>query len=228
MIIFHLHGGGFHITKHPLANPHMKVPKTGLRKELDLAELRQIDWDAMMPEFQRAYDSLFYWPMHRADLVAFPGPPGKTWLEGMTAAFQGPDVDFVEMFRVFLGYGVLFKVGYRERHAFFETDLGKGSLLWDKKERRVAFWAGAPFPDRPLFGFRPEDGPFFLPMPKPLQEWKAAMDYEMEIGAEEFFDAREDEFEKLLEEIAPELEEFVHRFRVMRWKPGIRPRRVKV
>jgi hypothetical protein len=57
-------------------------------------------------------------------------------------------------------------------------------------------------------------------MPRPAQEWKAAMDYEMEAGAEEFFEQREEQFEKLFKEISPELEEFVRGFRVLRWKPG--------
>jgi hypothetical protein len=220
MLIFHLHGGGFHITKHPLANPHMVNKKTGFRKELDVAALQSIDWDAMAPESQRAFESLFYWPAHRADLIAFPGPPGKSWVQGFEEVFKGPDIDIVECVRLVLGNGTLYKVGYRERRAFFATELGRGSLLWDKKEGRVGFWTGSPFPDRPLFGFRPEDGAFALPMPRPAQEWKAAMDFEMEAGAEEFFTQRENQFDELFEEIAPELKEFVRRFRIIRWKQG--------
>lgn len=221
-LIFHLHGGGFHITKHPWANPHMINKKTGFRKELDVAALQHIDWEAMAPQFQRAFEALFYWPTHRADLTAFPGPPGKTWVQAFQEVCRGPDLDILEYFRLVLGYGTLYKVGYRERKAFFESEIGRGSLLWDKKERRVGFWTGSPFPDRPLFGFRPEDGAFSLPMPKPAQEWKAAMDYEMEAGAEEFFEQREEQFEEFFQEIAPELKEFVRRFRIVRWKQEVR------
>src|SRR2546425_703426 len=211
IVIFHLHGGGFHITKHPLgANPHMVNKKTALRSH---------DWDADLPEFQGAFESLFYWPTHQADLIAFPGPPGKTWVKAFEEVCKGPDLDIVEYLRLVLGYGTLFKVGYRERRAFFDTDLGKGSLIWDKKERRMAFWAGGPFPERPLFSIRPEDGPFFVPMPKPLEDWRTALDYETKIGAEQFFEAREEEFESIAEEIAPELQEFVNRFRVVRGMP---------
>ncbi len=78
LLIFHLHGGGFHITKHPFVNPHMVNRKTGFRMELDVEALRAHDWGADLPEFQRAFESLFYWPTHRADLIAFPGPPGRT------------------------------------------------------------------------------------------------------------------------------------------------------
>ena len=222
MVIFHLHGGGFHITKHPLgANPHMVNKKTGFRRELDLRALRGHDWNADLPGFQRAFESLFYWPAHRADLIAFPGPPGKTWVRAFEDVCKGPDLDIMEYLRLVLGYGTLFKVGYRDRKKFFDTDLGKGSLIWDKKERRLAFWVGGPFPERPLFSIRPEDGPFFVPMPKPLEEWRAALDYETKIGAEEFFEAREEEFERLAEEIAPELEEFMSRFQVIRWMPSL-------
>ncbi len=224
MLIFHLHGGGFHITKHPWANPHMVNKKTGFRKELDVVALQRIDWDALASEFQVAFEALFYWPTHRADLIAFPGLPGKTWVEGFEEATKGPDLDILKYFRLILSYGTLYKVGYRERKAFFETELGRGSLLWDKKELRVGFWVGSPFPDRPLFGFRPEDGPFALPMPRPVQEWKAAMDYEMEVGAEEFFEQREEQFEELFEAIAPELEAFVKHFRIVRWAPRTRHR----
>src|SRR6267378_1300671 len=113
MVIFHLHGGGFHITKHPLgANPHMVNKKTGFRRELDLRALRGHDWNADLPGFQRAFESLFYWPAHRADLIAFPGPPGKTWVRAFEDVCKGPDLDIMEYLRLVLGYGTLFKVGY--------------------------------------------------------------------------------------------------------------------
>jgi hypothetical protein len=199
--------------------------QTGFRRELDVTALRAHDWNADLPEVKLAFESLFYWPTHRADLIAFPGPPGKTWIQSFQEIVKGPDLDMMELFRLVLGYGTLYKVGYRERGPFFETDLGRGSMIWDKEEGRVAFWMGAQFPDRPLFGFRPEDGPFLIPMPRTAQDWKIAMDYEVEVSAEEFFEARQEKFESLFEEIAPELEDFVRRLRIVRWearelKPG--------
>lgn len=221
IVVFHLHGGGFHITKHPLgANPHIRVPKKALSQELDLAALRGIDWASMEPEFKSAFESKFYWPQHRADLVAIPGPPGKTWHEGVTEVFRGPEIDVIEMFRCVLGYGTLYKVGYGDRNAFFATDLGRGSLIWDKKDRRWAFWVGGPFAAKPLFGLRVDDSPFLFRMPEPLEQWQATMNYEMEIGAEEFFEARAHEFEKDFEAIMPELQEFMQGFKIVKWKPA--------
>jgi hypothetical protein len=219
IVVLELHSGGFHLTKHPFgANPHMVNRKTGLRRELDITALRAHDWNADLPQVQQAFDALFYWPVHRADLLAIPGPPGTTWVQRLLEVCKGPDFDVVELVQLVLGYGTIYRVGYRQRAAFFATDLGKGCLIWDKKERRVGFWTGRPFPDRPLFGLRAEDKPFFKLMPPTAQRWSTALDYEIEVGAEEFFESRDEMFEDLLQGVAPELEELVRGLRIIRWE----------
>jgi hypothetical protein len=192
--------------------------KTGFRQELDISALRAHDSSADLPRVQQAFDALFYWPVHRANLLAIPGPPGTTWVQRLLEVCRGPDLDVVELVRLVLGYGTMYKVGYRQRAAFFATDLGKDCLIWDKKERRVGFWTGKPFPDRPLLGLRAEDKPFFKLMPTTAQRWSTALDYEIEVGAEEFFESRDEMFEDLLRGVAPELEELVRGLRIIRWE----------
>jgi hypothetical protein len=95
----------------------------GFKKRLDVAALRSVNWDEAIKEFQPWWESLFYWPSHRADLIAIPGPPGKTWLEGIEGLFQGDETDIIELFKAVLGHGTIYKIGYRDRKAFISPPL---------------------------------------------------------------------------------------------------------
>jgi len=65
IVIFHLHGGGFTSPSTRSGQTTLVNKETGFRRELDLASLRAHDWDADLPRFQGAFESLFYWPSHR-------------------------------------------------------------------------------------------------------------------------------------------------------------------
>jgi len=220
-VIFPMDRTGFKISVHPRGkNPHMRDTRT-FYQELDLSALHSVNWDEMAAkEFQPWWESRFYWPSHRADLIAIPGPPGKTWVEGFQELFHGDEFDAIEMLKAALGHGTIFKIGYRERKAFFETSLGQGSIIIDPRECRFGFFfAHSPYPDRPLFGLRWDEKGFDFPMPGPLRAWKDALDYRLEVAIEEYVESAEDDLEAGLVEILPELKKFVDDFRVVRWKP---------
>src|SRR6266566_9939308 len=131
-VIFPMDRTGFKISMHPMgANPHMKDTH-GLYQELDLVALRAVNWDEVAAkEFQPWWESLFYWPSHRADLIAIPGPGGKTWFEGFQGLLQDGDFDLIAMLKLVLGNGRIYKVGYGVRRPFFETPIGRGSMVID-------------------------------------------------------------------------------------------------
>ena len=218
-VIFPMDRTGFHISKHPLAAPHMRDDR-GFKKRLDLAALRSVNWDEATREFQSWWESRFYWPQHRADLIAIPGPPGKTWLEGIEELFRGNETDIVEVFKAVLGYGTIYKVGYGVRKAFFETSLGRGCMIIDPRNRRFGFYAGQPYPDRPLLGMGWQEGGFSLPLPRALNEWKEALDDRLELAVEQYFESGEEELEAAMFGVLPELQAFVDDFRIVRWHPA--------
>lgn len=218
-VIFPMDRTGFKISIHPLgANPHMKDSKS-FYQELDLDALRSMNQNGMATELQQRWESWFYWPGHRADLIAIPGPEGKTWLEGVEELFHGYEVDFVALLKATLGHGTIYKVGYRDRKAFFGTKLGAGSIVIDSHERRFGFYADGLFPDRPLLGMRWEDGGFSFPMPPPLNVWTEALNARLELATEQYFDDSAAELEAALMEVKPDIEAFMDKFRVVRWKP---------
>ena len=219
-VIFPMDRTGFKISMHPMgANPHMKDTH-GLYQELDLVALRAVNWDEVAAkEFQPWWESLFYWPSHRADLIAIPGPEGKTWLEGVQELFRGDEMDVMELLKMALGYGTIYKVGYRDRIAFFETPLGRGCVIIDPREERFGFYAPGPFPERPLLGMRWKDGGFAFPMPPPLHEWKETLDVRLELATEQYVEDYENELEAAISEVLPEMQAFVDQFRVVRWRP---------
>ena len=217
-VIFPMDRKGFKISIHPLADPHMK-DASGYLKRLDLRTLRSVDWEKESKSFQTIWDSLFYWPSHRADLIAIPGPPGKTWVEGFESLFQGDELDIFAYVKAIFGYGVIYKIGHQYRKAFFETDIGRGCLIIDPRERRFGFYAGK-YPERPLFGVRWEDGGIPLPMPRPLNEWKETLDSRLELVIEQYLDEHIEEIEAELSEVFPGFQKFVDGFRIVRWRPN--------
>ena len=217
-VIFPMDQLGFHISAHPLAGPHMKDSR-GTVQRLDVAALRSMNWDEAARQFEPSWESMFYWPSHRSDLIAIPGPPGKTWVEGFQELLQGNEFDVIAMLKSALGHGTIYKVGYRERRAFFETPLGKGCIIIDSRERRFGFYATGPYPDRPLFGMRWEEGGLRLPLPPPVNEWQQALEVRLEDATEQYFEAANKELEAGMMEVLPELETFVKALKVIRWSP---------
>jgi len=55
--------------------------------------------------------------------------------------------------------------------SLLDTDLGKGSLIWDKKERRMAFWRVLPFLND-LSSASAGGWTLLCPDAKALEEWK--------------------------------------------------------
>jgi hypothetical protein len=152
-VIFPMDKTGFKISKHPFADPHMK-DASGFQQRLDLNALRSMNWDEVAKEWEPWWNSLFYWPSHRADLVAIPGPLGKTWFEGVQEAFGQEETDLIGLMKLALGGGTIYKVGYRMRRDFFETTLGRNCVLIDPHEQRFGAYVGGPYPGRPLLGLR--------------------------------------------------------------------------
>ena len=217
-VIFPMDQTGFHISKHPFADPHM-ADATGFRHRLDLSALRSTNWDEVVKEWEPWWNSLFYWPSHRADLVAIPGPPGKTWFEGLQEAFAGEEVDLIKLVRFVLGNGTIYKVGYGARNAFFETPLGRSAAIIDTREERFGAYIGGPYPGRPLMGFRwDEGGSFTESLPGPLRSWKQTMDIRIETSINDYFKKLEDQIEEVVAEVLPEVEAFFENFKVVRWK----------
>src|SRR6267143_1006176 len=81
----------FKTSNHPYTDPHMG-DANGFRHRLDLSALRSMNWDEIAKEWEPWWNSLFYWPSHRADLIAIPGPAGKTWFEGLQQMFGQDEV----------------------------------------------------------------------------------------------------------------------------------------
>ncbi len=217
-VIFPMDKRGFRISVHPFSNPHLK-DDAGCILRLDLEALRKVDWEKEGESFQAILDSLYYWPSHRADLIAIPGPPGLTWVEGFERLFRDKELDLLAYLKAVLGYGVMYKVGYRHRKAFFETDLGRGCLIADPRERKFGFYAGI-CPERPLFGIRWDAGAVPFLMPLPLKRWKETLDNRMELAVEGYFSDHLIDMETALLESSPELIAFVENFRIVRWQPS--------
>ncbi len=124
------------------------------------------------------------------------------------------------MFKAVLGYGTIYKVGYGVRRAFFETSLGRGCIIVDPRNRRFGFYAGQPYPDRPLLGMGWQEGGFSLPLPPSLNEWKGALDARLEVAMEQYFEDAQEKLEAAMSEALPELQAFVDDFRIVRWRPA--------
>jgi len=220
-VIFPMDRTGFKISKHVWdPDPHMR-DTAGFYKRLDISALRSVNWDQVAEkEWGPWWESLFYWPSHRADLIAIPGPPGKTWFEGFQGLLQDGDFDLIAMLKLVLGNGRIYKVGYGVRRPFFETPIGRGSMVIDSSEQRFGFYAGQPFADRPLLGLRWEEGGFALPMPTPLLSWKNALDFRLEAVVNQYFEeVAFAEMEAAFLEIEPDITAFVEGFEIVRWKP---------
>jgi len=219
-VIFPMDDAGFHISKHPFGDPHMG-DSSGFRHRLDLSALRSMNWDEIAKEWEPWWNSLFYWPSHRADLIAIPGPPGKTWFEGLQQAFSQEEVDLIKLVKFVLGNGTIYKVGYGARDAFFETHLGRTSAIVDSREERFGAYLGGPYPGRPLMGFHWDEGGSFSPyLPGPLRSWKETMDVRIERSMEGYFERLESQMEKAVSEVLPEIEAFFEKFKILRWKPA--------
>jgi hypothetical protein len=217
-VIFPMDRTGFKISKHPHADPHLG-DSGGFRHRLDLSAMRSMDWDEIAKEWEPWWNSLFYWPSHRADLLAIPGPVGKTWFEGLLQTFGQEEIDLVGLVRFVFGGGTIYKVRYGAREAFFETALGRSCVIIDPRERRFGSYIGGPYPGRPLLGFRWEEGMSFSRfLPGPLRSWTETIDVRIETSMEAYFDDVENQVEQALLEVLPELEAFFENFKVVRWK----------
>ena len=97
-VLFPLKPHGFHISNHPGVNPHVK-DQNGFRQDLDLDLLRNVDWDAEVEKFRQDLEARAYWPGHRADIIAFPGPPGKSYFEALKELGESGDLDLVRYIR---------------------------------------------------------------------------------------------------------------------------------
>jgi hypothetical protein len=215
--IFPMDSKGFHISTHPGADPHMKDAE-GYSERLDLRTLRSINQEELSKEFQQRLESLFYWPKHRADIIAIPGPPGKTWVEGVEDLFRKHEIDLIEYLKLMLGYGTIYKVGYSQRKAFFETTLGRGSIIFDPRERKAGFYCPEVFPDRPLMGIPWDTIALPFLMPEPVTRWERALNNRLQLSMERYFDNHSDDIEAAFEERLQELKEFLEGFCVVRWR----------
>ena len=217
-LIFSMDRTGFKISNHPSAEPHMG-DATGFRHRLDLSALRSMNWDEIAKEWEPWWNSLFYWPSHRADLIAIPGPAEKTWFEGLQHMFGQDEVDLIELVKFVFGGGTIYKVGYGTRKPFFETALGRSCVIIDTREERFGAYVGGPYPGRPLLGLRWEEGMSFSRyLPGPLPSWKETMDLRFETSMEEYLEDTQQEVEQALMEVLPGLEAFFENFQVLRWK----------
>ena len=217
-VIFPMDRTGFKISKHPFADPHLG-DASGFRHRLDLSTLRSMNWDEIAKEWEPWWNSLFYWPSHRADLIAIPGTAGKTWFEGIQHVFGQEEIDLIELLKIALGGGTIYKVGYGARNAFFKTALGRNCVIIDAREERFGSYVGGPYPGRPLLGFRWEDGISFPAyLPGPLRRWKETMDIRIAAAMEAYFQDLQNQMEESFLEVLPEIRAFFDKFKVVRWK----------
>ena len=217
-LIFPMDRTGFKISKHRFADPHLG-DASGFRHRLDLSALRSMNWDEIAKESEPWWDSLFYWPLHRADLIAIPGPEGKSWYEGLQEAFGQEETDLLELLKFVLGGGTIYKIGYGARKAFFESALSRNSLIIDPRGQRFGAYVGGPNLGRPLLGLRWDDKTaFFSWMPKPLRTWKETLDVRIEAAMEQYMDDAENQMEAAALEVLPEVEGFLENLKIVRWK----------
>lgn len=191
---------------------------TGFQQEMDLRLLRQVNWDAEAQKLKEDLEARAYWPNHRADIIAFPGPRGKSIFKALEELADGEkgNLDILRYIKVVLGGGTIYKVGPREREAFFRTKTGKGAFLYDKKEECYAVYAPF-FPEKPLLRFGGRFGT--IQMHPHLQDWKASMDANIDLEWEEVTPEYREEMEVAFEEIAPQMEALGRKLEVVRWKP---------
>ncbi len=216
-VVFPMNRRGFHLSAHPKVNPHMK-DNTGFRQDLDLQLLRQVDWEAEAQRFKEDLEARAYWPNHRADIIAIPGPRGKSIFEAIRDLTEGGEgnLDTMRYLKVVLGSGTIYKVGPKEREAFFRSKIGRGALLFDKKEECAAVY-GPFFPERPLLRF---GGRFGTIRTHPhLELWKAYMDANIDLEWEEVTPEYRVKMEEAFEKMAPQMEAFARKLKVVRWKP---------
>jgi len=217
-LIFPMDRTGFKISQHPFADPHMG-DASGFRHRLDLSALRSMNWTEISKEWEPWWNSLFYWPSHRADLIAIPGPAGKTWFEGLQQTFGQEEIDLIELVKFVFGGGTIYKVGHGARRAFFETEFGQSCVIIDAREERFGSYVGGPYPGRPLLGLRFEEGMSFSRyLPGPLRSWKEIINVRVETSMEAYFEDVQHEVEQALLEVLPELEAFFENFKIVRWK----------
>lgn len=176
-VMFPLTPHGFHLSTHPGAHPHMK-DLTGFRQDLDLDLLRKVDWEDQAARFGRDLEARAYWPTHRADIVAFPGQRGKTYFEALRDLTETRDFDLVEYLKVVLGGGTIYKVGPKEREAFFKSKVGQGAFLFDKKEGCFAAYLPI-IPGRPLLRFGGKFGT--MPLHPHLEAWTRSLDSQLDL-----------------------------------------------
>ena len=217
-VIFPLNPHGFHLSAHPAINPHLK-DRTGFRQDLDLDLLRSIDWDAEAETFRQDMEARAYWPNHRADIIAIPGPRGKSYFEALTELAERGDLDIVRYLKAVLGGGTIYKIGPGERDRFFRTKTGQGSFLFDKKEGCFAVYAPI-FPEKPLLRFGGKFGT--IRMHPHLESWKGAMDANVDLEWEELTPKYRAQMEEAFQRVAPQVEAFGRKLRIIRWKPGRR------
>ena len=218
-LAFPLHGAGLHISFHRGANPHLK-DRNATYSRLDLQGLRTTDWESESKGFGKVLESRFYWPEHRADLFAIPGPHGTTLIEALTQQVRDNEFDLVEYFRLLFGSGVWFKVGYRDHRAFFRSKIGKRSLIMDPREECGAIFMPL-YPGKPLLRIR-EGEPF--PMPAGLQHWKDSLDYHITASWESTPSHHVAELLSELEKELQKLSPMIQRLKLVRWRPRRRKR----
>src|SRR2546426_2820420 len=219
-VIFPMDRTGFKISKHPIADPHMK-DAGGFYQRLDLSVLRSIKWDEIAKEWEPWWNSLFYWPSHRADLIAIPGPEGKSWFEGLQEAFGQGDMNLIALMKLALGGGTMYKISYGPRKLFFETTLGRNCAIIDPREQRFGAYVGGPYLGLPLLGLRwNEKRTFSALLPGPLQGWKETMDVRIETALDQYLDEAQSEMEAAMVEVLPEIEAFFENFKIVRWRPS--------
>jgi len=135
--------------------------------------------------------------------------------------FGQEEIDLIELLKIALGGGTIYKVGYGARNAFFKTALGRNCVIIDAREERFGSYVGGPYPRRPLLGFRWEDGISFPAyLPGPLRRWKETMDIRIAAAMEAYFQDLQNQMEESFLEVLPEIRAFFEKFKVVRWKAG--------
>ncbi len=212
VVAFNLHSGGFHMTKPPGGDPHLK-DNTGKTVRLNLAALRMMNLDVQVERFKQGLEASIYWPSHWRALFAIP-----EYLKSFKEVIQGNELDLVQYIKACFGWGTWYKVSVLRRRTFFKSNFGRKSLVIDPKEDCVAIVAPI-FPDRPLLRIWGKGASLPMFLPRNLMAWKAEMDRQMELGIEHMAPHHLKELEAGIIEVLPILEDFFDRFRVVSWKP---------
>ncbi len=217
-VIFPLNPRGFHISAHPGADPHMR-DLAGFRQNLDLGILRGVDWTAEAENFREDLEMRAYWPVHRGDILAIPGPRGKSYFKALMELAEEGDLDLLRYLKIALGGGTLYKVGPNERERFFRTKTGQRAFLFDKREGCFAVFA--PFvPGRPLLRFGGRFGA--IRMHPQLAAWNSGMDENVDLEWEELTPRHKAQLEVAFRRAVPQIEAFVRGLRIVRWRPDRR------